>query len=101
MLAAFNRLCDRGFTMPQKLLITAGVVLYVLSPLDVIPDLFLGLGWLDDAFVLNLLRKVWMSPTLPRPDGGQVASVPASVRPPVPHQHVNAAPGRLSRGGVR
>lgn len=36
---------------------------YVLSPLDFIPDLALGLGWLDDWVVILLailyLRKLW------------------------------------------
>lgn len=53
-----------GFTLPQKLGLTALVVLYVISPIDLIPDVLIGLGWCDDAFIINLLRKVWMSPTL-------------------------------------
>ncbi len=59
-----------GFTLPQKLGLTALVVLYVVSPIDLIPDVLVGLGWCDDAFIFNLLRKVWLSPTLPPKSGG-------------------------------
>lgn len=59
-----------GFTRPQKIAITIAAIVYVVSPLDCIPDLILGLGWIDDAFVINLVRKVWMSPTLPPKSGG-------------------------------
>lgn len=36
----------------------AGALLYVLNPLDVIPDLILGFGLLDDASVVALCLKV-------------------------------------------
>ncbi|KAA1174398.1 DUF1232 domain-containing protein [Marinobacter salinexigens] len=36
----------------------AGALIYVLNPLDVIPDLILGFGFLDDASVVALCLKV-------------------------------------------
>ncbi|MBE02085.1 YkvA family protein [Marinobacter lutaoensis] len=36
----------------------AGALLYVLNPLDVIPDLILGFGFLDDAGVVALCLKL-------------------------------------------
>lgn len=36
----------------------AGALIYVMNPLDVIPDLILGFGFLDDASVVALCLKV-------------------------------------------
>ena len=36
----------------------AGALLYVLNPLDLIPDLIIGIGFLDDAGVVALCLKV-------------------------------------------
>jgi uncharacterized membrane protein YkvA (DUF1232 family) len=36
----------------------AGALIYVLNPLDVIPDLILGIGFLDDAGVVALCLKL-------------------------------------------
>lgn len=36
----------------------AGTLLYVLNPLDVIPDLLIGIGFLDDAGVVALCLKL-------------------------------------------
>lgn len=36
----------------------AGALLYVMNPLDVIPDLILGIGFLDDAGVVALCLKL-------------------------------------------
>jgi hypothetical protein len=41
-------------TLPRVLAILAAL-LYVVSPVDVIPDFIPGLGWLDDLLVLGLL----------------------------------------------
>lgn len=74
MLNPFHALldrCSRGFTISQKLAMTIAGLLWVISPLDF--DFVPVLGWIDDAFVLAMIRKVWMSPTLPRPSGGLVA----------------------------
>jgi uncharacterized membrane protein YkvA (DUF1232 family) len=32
-------------------LLVVGAALYVVSPIDIVPDVFAGLGWLDDAAV--------------------------------------------------
>jgi uncharacterized membrane protein YkvA (DUF1232 family) len=47
MLTAFAR----GAYKPAAMTVVsaAAVVLYIVSPLDLIPDFLLGLGWLDDA----------------------------------------------------
>lgn len=36
----------------------AGVLLYVLTPIDLIPDVLIPFGWLDDAAVLTLALKL-------------------------------------------
>ena len=33
------------------------VILYALSPYDIVPDLFVGWGWLDDIVILGLLWR--------------------------------------------
>lgn len=38
---------------PAKLVMTVAVLLYVLSPLDLIPDFVVGLGLLDDAALVS------------------------------------------------
>ncbi len=46
--------------MPPRLtqiLLILGAILYVLSPVDLAPDLIPGLGWLDDLIVVGLL--IW------------------------------------------
>jgi uncharacterized membrane protein YkvA (DUF1232 family) len=37
---------------PSTWAVIAGAIAYVVMPIDVIPDFILGLGWIDDAFVL-------------------------------------------------
>jgi DnaJ like chaperone protein len=32
-------------------------ILYILNPFDILPDLMIGLGWLDDAVILGLLIR--------------------------------------------
>jgi uncharacterized membrane protein YkvA (DUF1232 family) len=56
--------CKTGFTLGQKAGLTAAAFVYVISPIDLIPDVFVGLGECDDIAVLVLLFKVWCSPTL-------------------------------------
>jgi uncharacterized membrane protein YkvA (DUF1232 family) len=42
--------------MPLKCLLIAGLLLYVISPIDFLPELFLGpIGLIDDAFALLLV----------------------------------------------
>jgi len=40
-----------------RILLYLAVLLYLLSPVDLVPDLFPGLGWLDD--LLLVLLTVW------------------------------------------
>lgn len=39
----------------RQIFLIIGALLYILSPVDLIPDVLLGLGWLDDLLVLGLL----------------------------------------------
>ena len=41
----------------KKILFIAFVVLYVLSPLDIIPDFLIGPGWIDDLILIGLLAS--------------------------------------------
>jgi len=52
-------LCDRRVSMWPKALLVVGV-LYVLSPLDLIPDFILGLGEVDDLVVLIVLCRLFV-----------------------------------------
>lgn len=40
-----------------KIIIIILVVLYALNPYDIVPDLFLGWGWLDDLVILGFLWR--------------------------------------------
>ena len=40
-----------------KIIIIILVVLYTLNPYDIIPDLLIGWGWLDDLVILGLLWR--------------------------------------------
>jgi DnaJ like chaperone protein len=40
-----------------KVIFVIFVVLYVLNPFDIMPDLFPGLGWFDDVFMVGLLWR--------------------------------------------
>jgi hypothetical protein len=45
----------------RRILPILAAVLYVLSPLDAVPDFLPGLGWLDDLIVLGALAWVLMA----------------------------------------
>lgn len=79
LVALLNRY-SQGFTLPQKLGITALGMLWVVSPLDF--DFLPLIGWIDDVMVLDMLRHVWMAPLLPRSDehGTPVSRPAASER---------------------
>jgi hypothetical protein len=64
--------CSRGFTLPHKVAITIAAVLYIVCPLDF--DFIPLIGWIDDVFVISLIRRVWTSPTLPPSSGGSGAA---------------------------
>jgi DnaJ like chaperone protein len=40
-----------------KIIIIILVVLYALNPYDIVPDLFIGWGWLDDLVILGILWR--------------------------------------------
>ena len=56
--------CHTGFTVGQKCRLSLFAGLYLVMPLDLIPDPLIGFGQLDDIGVLVLLVKVLLSPTL-------------------------------------
>ena len=42
---------DRRVPIWSKFIIPGGII-YLLSPIDIIPDFLIGLGWLDDIFAI-------------------------------------------------
>lgn len=56
--------CDQGWTLPQKCGLTFLLLIYWLSPIDLIPDPLLVLGQCDDLFMTYCIFRVWNSPTL-------------------------------------
>lgn len=73
--SAILKRCETGFTAGEKLGLTALAFLYLISPLDLVPDIFPVLGQCDDLLALWLLVRVWMSPTLgSKPSGPHCAS---------------------------
>ena len=54
----FDMIRDKEYEVDKKTyLMIAGALAYVVFPLDVIPDFILGVGFLDDAFVLGFVVK--------------------------------------------
>lgn len=94
--------CDVGFYLWQKLALTALGVAYILSPLDVVPDVLIILGWSDDVFVGYLIARIWRSPTLPKTDGDNPELATAPIRRSSPRQQTRVAMVRREHtGGVR
>jgi len=66
-LAALPRLVKasmRGdYDAGARLLLMAGAMLYIVSPLDAIPDVFLPVGLIDDAFVVTWLTGALLGET--------------------------------------
>ena len=50
-------LCEYREVTKTEIVLMIAALIYFVSPLDVIPDKFLGLGWLDDAVVASLVVK--------------------------------------------
>lgn len=75
----FLERCKLGFTPSQKCLLLVIGFLYVVCPLDF--DFIPLLGWLDDAYVLHLMWRVWQSPTVSKgpPGGGAVAGASSGI----------------------
>ncbi|MFQ5772450.1 MAG: DnaJ domain-containing protein [bacterium] len=44
-----------------KIILLILVILYVLNPYDILPDLIIGWGWLDDLVILGLLWRYFYS----------------------------------------
>ena len=54
----FNMITDKEYAVDKKTyLMIAGALAYVVFPIDIIPDFILGVGFLDDAFVLGFVVK--------------------------------------------
>lgn len=54
----FDMITDKGYVVDKKTyLMIAGALAYVVFPIDIIPDFILGVGFLDDAFVLGIVMK--------------------------------------------
>lgn len=58
--------CQTGFTVGRKFRITLCVLIYLVSPIDLIPEPLLPFGVMDDLFALFLMLRVLVSPTLPK-----------------------------------
>lgn len=57
----FDMITDKEYAVDKKTyLIIAGALAYVVFPIDIIPDFILGVGFLDDAFVLGFVMKQLM-----------------------------------------
>lgn len=97
-LSALLERCSRGFTLSQKLGITVLCLLWVVSPLDL--DFLPLIGWIDDVMVLDMLRRVWMAPLLPRPDGDG-APTPQPTASRMVHAQRPSPVRREHVGGVR
>jgi hypothetical protein len=91
--------CKTGFTIGQKLLCTAGALLYLVSPIDVIPDVLIPVGLGDDLFLLYLLCRVWASPTLS--GKGQAPASAESLLGPAPRTNGEAAKTFTRAGGAK
>lgn len=62
----------RSPSVPKRIkLIPVLAIVYALSPIDVIPDVFVGLGQLDDVGIILLALKLFMSLSQPRIKAGK------------------------------
>ena len=74
-------LLRRDVALKSKLLLLAGVI-YLISPVDLLPDVLVGLGWLDDLIIVPFLG--WLSyrslpvtvqdEVVPREEGAEASS---------------------------
>ena len=49
-----QRYAPTVFPLPQSIVIFVGALIYIISPIDLIPDYLIGLGQIDDAAILGL-----------------------------------------------
>lgn len=50
-------ICEYREVTKTEIVLMVAALIYFVSPLDVIPDKFLGFGWLDDALVASLVVR--------------------------------------------
>lgn len=54
----FKDITEGRYKASGKTLLTLGAaILYVVSPVDAIPDILIGVGWTDDALVIGYVMK--------------------------------------------
>ncbi len=54
----FDMVTDKNYTLDKTTyMMIAGALAYVVLPIDIIPDFILGVGFLDDAFVIGIIMK--------------------------------------------
>ncbi len=75
--------------------IIAGSLLYLLSPLDISPDLFPVLGWIDDGIIATLLVSEVSQLLLERLKAGK-----GSAETPVAGDSTDAAQGTVDVSAV-
>lgn len=52
----YDMIRDKNYTLDKKTyMVIAGALAYVVFPVDIIPDMLLGVGFLDDAFVIGMV----------------------------------------------
>lgn len=64
LIVLWHAFLDRRTPLYLKLVMIA-VVAYVISPIDFLPDVFAGIGWIDDALLLAFAVD-WIISRLPR-----------------------------------
>ena len=54
----YDMISDSNFTIDASTYIAiAGALAYVVFPIDIIPDFILGVGFIDDVFVVGMVMK--------------------------------------------
>ena len=54
----YDMITDSNFTIDSSTYIAvAGALAYVVFPIDIIPDFILGVGYIDDVFVVGMVMK--------------------------------------------
>ncbi|MCF6302111.1 MAG: DUF1232 domain-containing protein [Devosiaceae bacterium] len=77
-------------------LVMIGVTLYLISPIDILPDFFLILGWVDDILLVTLATN-WIIKRLP----AEVFSKNSTTDQPDPARFTNDYDGPIINGSAR